>query len=363
LGGFAVLLTERRENRPSVRTVLPGLILGGLLSLPGLLPALALERGADPATAAEAARIYVFERLPHHLAPLSLSAEELSRRAARFGWVVAGFVGLGAWQFWRKRGDSAQSISADRDIDFGALGRVMRFAAFSLVCDGVALGIEAALKDEPLTAARILRYYWFRQADVMVPLATAIALAAFVVWMLRRRAWAGTLVAVAAVAGCAWFLGGLAVSRLENPQPPATARLEGFEDWRDACLWVRDKAPPDATFLIPRMGHSFKWYAWRADVANYKDVPQDAASVVEWKARCADVFPRMEINGKETLASFPDQLGVERLSELARKYGATHVITRHYPPLDLKVVYPEKERRAGCYWTVYEIGESATALP
>ncbi len=363
LGGFAVLLTERRGNRPSLRAVLPGLILGGVLSLAGLLPALALERGADPATAAEAARIYVFERLPHHLAPLSLSAEELSRRAARFGLVIAAFVGLCAWQFWGERGDPPKRISADGELHVGALGRAMRFAAFSLLCNGAALCLEAALKDEPLTAARVLRYYWFRQADVMVPLATAFALAAFVVWMLRRRAWVGTLVAGGAVAGCAWFLGGLAVSRLENPQPPATARLEGFADWRDACLWVRDHAPADATFLIPRMGHSFKWYAWRADVANYKDVPQDAASVVEWKARCADVFPTMDINGKETLASYPDQLGVERLREVARKYGATYVITRRYPPLDLKVVYPEKERRADCYWTVYEIGRSRPASP
>jgi hypothetical protein len=139
--------------------------------------------------------------------------------------------------------------------------------------------------------------------------------------------------------------------------------LERFEDWQDACAWIREHAPADARFLIPRMGHSFKWYAARADVANYKDVPQDAESVVAWRARCADVFPTIEIDGKPTLLSFPDQLGVKRLREVARKYGASHVITRRYPPLDLKVVYPETERRADDYWTVYEIGENTTAVP
>lgn len=363
LGGLAVLVTEPRGTRPSLRTVLPGLLVGGLLSLPGLLPALALQRGADPATAGEAARIYVFERLPHHLAPLSLSAEELRRRAARFAVVVAAFLALWSWQFLRCRRPSPTNPEVHSKLDGNALGRLMRFAAFALLCEFAGLAIELALKDEPSSAARVLRYYWFRQADITVPLAVSVALAALIVWLHRRRAWLGFLLAGTASAGCLWFLGSLSLARLENPQPPATARLERFADWEDACTWISEQAPPDARFLIPRMGHSFKWYASRADVANYKDVPQDAESVVQWRARCADVFPTVEINGKPTLLSFPDQLGVKRLREVARKYGASHVITRRYPPLDLKVVYPEKERRADCYWTVYETGESTTAAP
>jgi hypothetical protein len=139
--------------------------------------------------------------------------------------------------------------------------------------------------------------------------------------------------------------------------------LERVEDWQDACAWIREHAPPDALFLIPRTGYSFKWYAERADVANYKDVPQDAESVIAWRRRCADVFLTIDIDGKPTLLSFPDQLGVKRLRELARKYGATHVLARRYPPLDMKVVYPEKGQRTECYYTVYEIGEPPAAQP
>src|SRR5690606_16712555 len=72
LAAFVTWLAEPRGERLPLLRMLPGLLIGGLLSLPGLLPALALERNTDPAIAQEAARIYVFDRLPHHLAPLTL---------------------------------------------------------------------------------------------------------------------------------------------------------------------------------------------------------------------------------------------------------------------------------------------------
>jgi hypothetical protein len=58
---------------------------------------------------------------------------------------------------------------------WGAVARVMRFAAFALAGALAGLAIEIALKNDPLAAARILRYYWFRQVDVALPLAIAIA--------------------------------------------------------------------------------------------------------------------------------------------------------------------------------------------
>jgi hypothetical protein len=46
------------RNRPALKEWLPGLLAAVVLSLPGLLPALALSRGVDAATVAEANRIY-----------------------------------------------------------------------------------------------------------------------------------------------------------------------------------------------------------------------------------------------------------------------------------------------------------------
>jgi hypothetical protein len=365
LVGLAVWLTEPRAARPKLKSILPGLIFGGLLSLPGLLPALLLERGVQPSTAAEAARIYVFERLPHHLAPLSLPVEEVQRRAMRFGVLSAAFILFAIGAFYSTNGRRRLAPPTAGDLttvnQSAALRRIIRFALFALACDGVGLAIEVALNDQPLAAARVLRYYWFRQADIAVPLAASLALTALCITLLQRKWAPARALAVGPVIACGWFLMNLAMTRLENPRPPATARLERVDDWQDACAWIREQAPPDALFLIPRTGYSFKWYAARADVANYKDVPQDAESVIAWRRRCADVFPTVGIDGKPTLLSFPDQLGVKRLRELAQKYGATHVLARRYPPLDMKVVYPDKDQRTECYYTVYEIGEPPRA--
>ncbi|HEX6960782.1 MAG TPA: DUF6798 domain-containing protein [Lacipirellula sp.] len=352
LGATFVWLTEKPAARARFASMLPFLVLGGCLSLPGLLPALALERGVDPNVKAEAARIYVFDRLPHHLAPLSLPAAELRMRAVRFGLLIAGFVGL--WRVIARTHGSAGASPSQ-------LNRILRFAAFALACNVVGLLIEASLADHPLTAAKILRYYWFRQADVAVSMATALAATYLVVSLLRQVTWRSVAAAAIPIVASGWFLGSIALDRLNDPRPPALARTVRYRDWQDACRWIAENTPSDAVFLIPRSGYTFKWYASRADVANYKDVPQDAASVVEWRQRLMEVFPTVEgVDGEPTTLSLPDLLGADRVRELAKEYGATHVMARAYPPLDLPVVYPRGDDALGSYYTVYRVEVAAT---
>jgi hypothetical protein len=350
LAAIAVWLFEPRDERTSFAKILPSLMLGGVLSLPGLLAALALERGTEPSIAAEAARIYVFERLPHHLAPLSLPASEQRARFTRFGLMTALFAAL--WLWFRLRAHTHNVEATEPNA--GALRRLLDFAAFALAANCVGLTIEAALGNKPIVAARVLRYYWFRQADIAVPMATALAIARLVASPAlaeKRRA----LLAAIPIAAVVWFLSGVTWKRIDEPRPPAVARLERYHDWQDACDWISRHAPADAVFLVPRAGHSFKWYASRADVANYKDVPQDAASVVEWRARLAALFPVVEgVSGEPKTLGSPEQLGTRRVRELAKQYGATHVIARTYPPLDLQVVYP-RESAPYSYYTVYEL--------
>ncbi|HYO23884.1 MAG TPA: hypothetical protein VEQ85_02960, partial [Lacipirellulaceae bacterium] len=197
VGGWAVLaaggvaLTEPRPSRPRITVLLPGLVLGGLLALPGLLPALALDRGASASAAGEAARIYVFERLPHHLAPASLPTAEFLSRSLRFGLLVLAFAWLARWAGGARRpvrpgtmlaADGAPAHAPDLD----ALDRIIRFAAFALVGSCLGLAINIAGGRFPDAAAPLLRYYWFRQADVMTPLAVALGSACFAAWLAER---------------------------------------------------------------------------------------------------------------------------------------------------------------------------------
>lgn len=379
VAGLAVWATEPRGGRASVKRLLPGLIVGGLISLFGLLPALALERGVDTAVASEASRIYVFDRLPHHLAPLSLKPEELAPKLARFGLLCAAMVALWALARRKKAPGASRGLEPRRDsladprlapgaflssCDAGvdpcvALNRVFRFAAAALAANGAGLLIEAVLSGRPDDAARILRYYWFRQADVVVPLAVALAAVSLALSLARRGLrWGGAAIAAIALwSGVELLL--IAADRWQSPIPPADVRISGdsperFAAWRDACQWVNDHAPADAVFLIPRSGQSFKWYAGRADAANWKDVPQDAAGVVQWRARCEQLFPKSQRFGKPTTLDSPEKLGAERLRELADEYGATHVLAAAYPPLDLPVAYAPDPGSADSF-TVYEL--------
>ena len=56
-------------------------------------------------------------------------------------------------------------------------------------------------------------------------------------------------------------------------------------DWIAVCQWIRDNTPPDSLWFTPKYQQSFKWYAERAEVVCWKDVPQDNAAVLEWFQR------------------------------------------------------------------------------
>jgi hypothetical protein len=215
----------------------------------------------------------------------------------------------------------------------------MVFAAASLASNCLGLAIELLLDGRPLTAAPLLRYYWFRQADVLVPAAVAIVGASLA---LESGRTIRPLVRFAMAVGlllCTAHLMRIAVERLRSPVPPAMVRMENPIAWLAACDWIRQHAPPDALCLIPRHAQSFKWYAHRGDVVNWKDVPQDALSVVAWRDRLHYVFPTIDSpEGPKTIGS-PEQMSEIRVRTLALRYGAAYVIARSEPVLGLPEVF------------------------
>ncbi len=354
VGGWAaaaalgVFLSEPRDRRPPLRSLCLPCLMGLALSLPGLLPALALERGVDAATAAEAAQIYVFERLPHHLAPLSLPPDEVRRRCAALG--ALGFALLILWQWTARQTARPQAGGCPA----APLERIMRLAALALLANVGGLFIEWALADRPAEAAQLLRYYWFRQADVVLPLAVAVGAVAVLSASLRPVRWTTLAVAMGAVAA-GWHLIDVTATRWRQPWPPATAKVDDLASWRQACQWVRDQAPPDAVCLVPRDAQSFKWYAERADVVNWKDVPQDAAGVVEWRRRLRDVFPVVKTADGQRILGSPEQWPARHVREAANRYGARYVIARSSPPLPLPRVFPAQPDPETDWYVVYDL--------
>ena len=356
IAAFYIWLREPRTERPSLVSMLPSLILGAVLSLPGVVPALQLTDGATQEVRNEANQIYVFDRLPHHLAPLSLPMVELQMKTIRFGKLVLIFFILWAICRLSKRNDRWPS-AAENSYEQPSLGlvRVIRFAQASLLLCSFGAIWELATRNHPALSASILKYYWFRLVDVAIPLAVCFA----IVWVLYRLiitrsklATAGLLIAICYPA---WHFYSISLERWQKPAAPAERRLRNPKAWLEACQWVQENTAKEAMFLVPRSSNTFKWNTGRRDLVIRKDIPQDAASLLVWSERYNEVFWYTDEFGENKLYRSLATQGADRMQQLAEKYSVDYVLTRDYPPLDLPVAYSNKS------YTIYAMSSAAQA--
>lgn len=91
--------------------------------------------------------------------------------------------------------------------------------------------------------------------------------------------WCVALLLVAPTWRLATFVNLRGTHVIPRSAPPKESIADG---WLDVCRWARDNTSPDAVFLVPRGCDSFKWEAQRAEVGSWKEVPQDARSIVRW---------------------------------------------------------------------------------
>lgn len=337
VGGWSVLAAGAAwwgstAGRPKLRDILPGLFVGGLLALPGLIPVLLLDRGTDRATLRLAYEIYVYVRLGHHLA-ISLIPWQF---ILRFAALTA--VWLALWRLTRAR------------LNEG----FVRLNWFVLASVGLAV-VGALLTplewyDRGLAAA-LLRFYWYRLSDFAVPMGVALVGPAVVAELWQRRPLVARRWFAAAAALAAVHLGGHAIQR-PVPQPPRAFRMsrqphifERYRDdylaWRRVCEFAAEspEIEPDALFLTDRLSQTFKWYSARPEVANWKEIPQDAKGLVEWWRRMQNMHAtRGAVPGEFWYRSLSEQ-PAERLRGLGKQYNARYAVTFARPGLDLPIVY------------------------
>jgi hypothetical protein len=309
-----------------------------LLALPGLLPALLMNRGTDSAVVAQANKIYVFERFSHHLDPLKFWAD---------GFVLPFLLLVGLWLLlWPTLSDSP-----------GAR-RLWWLTAVAILIALVGLAISLGISNRTL-AAGWMRFYWFRLADVAVPLGLALL---SVRWFVQRRLRVAmtTVIVVAAfhaadcavlklfadlpfadrqIDGVAWRSFCLWATGQSHgpvfPRQPRADKLRSYTDWVEVCRWVSDpeNTPTDARFLIPRIGQTFKWYAGRGEVVNWKETPQDAASMVDWWKRIQDVYATNNPLPLDRYYTFLSDAGAFKLQQLGKKYHADYLVTQVSRPM------------------------------
>ena len=345
--GLAWLLLPR-AGRPGLRAMWPAVLGGLVLSLPGLLPSLTLTWGIEPDVVSRSHEIYVFERLAHHLVPGGLPATFVDR----FLLLVLLLVLL----------ERNAPANAGRR-------RLRRFVVGTLVLAGAGTAIAWLEYFIPATAAALLRFYWFRLADVAVPMAVALVGICYLAYELRiEPRWGKGALAVAILVAVV-HVGGYGLRRMA-PAVPRADRISDrwseaaldrhYSAWRAACRWIAEsgEVPADARFFTPKMGRTFKWYAGRSEVVTWKDVPQDAQSIVDWwndlHAVYATEIPSRGYRWHASLAEGFARSTPEQIRRLGANYGADYVLTVRWPRLPLAVVY---ENRG---YVIYQLSKEPT---
>lgn len=314
-----------------------GLVLGGVaLAAWGVLPALSLSAGVDAAGRALANRIYVVERLHHHLLPWTFPEAMIARH------LLAILVG---------------TIMHRVVPATPARARVAAFreAALSISLVGCLIALAEPLA--PDLAIGLLRYYWFRLADVVVPFTLAASAAAVLMddgvcarILPGRPAFVRGLVVAALVLDLGlqsrhWPLPGRS-----GPQCRADTKVDAAA-WADVCGWVKDHVPPGSRFLTPRGAASFTWRTGLPEVVAWKNSPQDAVSLLEWRRRilaCFSADGRLVDMERSTAA-----LGAARMRDVADRYAADHAIV----PLDVAGLdaLPFERLHANARYAVYRL--------
>jgi hypothetical protein len=223
-------------------------------------------------------------------------------------------IGL-AWLMWRERPTGARAWW----LTFVFMTAVIAFGGWLA---GVRTGPPS---DMPWMNARLmlLKFYPFRLADAVIPLAMAVELGR---GLLAARLPVGVRVGLLAVV----VLGGLTIVGYRSWDDRQT--VFGRPDWPDACRWIRDSTPANALVQTPHQQGTFKWYAGRAEYVNFKDSPQDAAGIVEWNRRLRRLtawYQQQHDGGYSR----------DELRALRNETGITHIVTDRLGPFEIPPVY------------------------
>ena len=279
--------------------------------------------GAAPAVVRRAHEIYVFQRFDHHLDAARFFSDGFFYP---FAVLCAAFFLLG--------------------LDVGRRPGLRRLRGFTIAALGLALagfGLRLLACWQRDLAASLLRFYWFRLADVAVPLSVALLGCR---WLVRRshairpgggdaagRAPRGRLHGDAAVfrsavcrslrrrRGVACRPGDWCRGRAEHPIFPRQARTDRMYDYRSWQATVRlggrlGRHPGRRPVHHSATAHTFKWYSGRGDVAAWKETPQDAAGLVAWWERIQDIYATGRKPPQDRYYTSLADLGEERLRQL-----------------------------------------------
>lgn len=297
---------------------------------PGIGWALPAMRGS-PELARQADFIQVGYRLAHHLDPWTFAAGN-----HRYFVIL-----IGLWQILNGRRGWT-----DVRRPFNVI------VAVSLLIGLVSVGLSYGPRPWPLPLSdlagwqlKLLKFYPFRLADLLIMVAVALSAVEF---------WRTRAVAIPAASFVLTAAACVAAIRVPNlDQNPSRMSAAKRRDWRAAMQWLQLHTAKDSLVLGANEDWALKWYAERPEYSNYKDCPQDPPSLVEWNNRLRKF-------AAWTQQAFADDgvLSASELTVLHDQTGIDYLICGRLGPFSATPVYENGSFRI--YATVPSAGEPAS---
>ncbi|QEG23458.1 DUF6798 domain-containing protein [Mariniblastus fucicola] len=298
------------------------LMIGGVLALPGILPPLIADAGASAEAKQLAAEVYVGQRISHHLNFAAFPTWHV----ARFGTLVL-FWGL--LYLWLKNRLMLNPVIFHRKLE-----PLQDFATGALLISFCGLLLSGLADTGSTFCAGLLKFYWFRLADFAVPATISLASCFVIAFWLERENDIFRRISSVIFTVCIFLAAGLLfLERHQTQIPFADVRSlpqypendqrfrESWKNWVKVCQWVESSTPADAVFLTPYQQQTFKWYALRTEVVSWKDIPQDAESIVQWHQRLKEIQDPQQRSTLGLLMYTDD-----RLAALAEKFEADFLV-------------------------------------
>lgn len=328
----------RAKEEPSFASIALRLIVfvvfTTIAALPGFLPALRLVFDTSlPESQRELANFYqVFWRLKHHLDPMEFTIWQWSYT------LIGSYLLLKLVRQTQQKSDEVNSIDGSLDPWRNGLQPALRIVLASAVI--AAVGVLIGFHIGPAKAivnwewrASLLKFYPFRMFDAFLPM--AVAWLAVVSPKSSEVASSRTITGTIALA--------FAVSWFTSSSAPPGYNREQFEDWKQACDWIRQNTPADSLILTPRESFAFKWYADRAEFVCYKDCPQDAAGILEWNKRL------WMLHDWTLNSSMDGQYNNSDVDVARNKTNCDYIVTRILGPFEATSLWQGK------HWRIYQI--------
>ena len=168
--------------------------------------------------------------------------------------------------------------------------------------------------------------------------------------------WCVVLFLVAPTWRLATFVNLRGTHVIPRSAPPKESIADG---WLDVCRWARDNTSPDAVFLVPRGCDSFKWEAQRAEVGSWKEIPQDARSIVRWFRDMERLYATPGTK-RDSATRWTSPLvcvfamrGRDQILKQSAEMGYQFVILET-PPYVL-IAYPELMKNLEAFWKADEV--------